>query len=146
MKISELQIRQGNVDVEGTIKEVGEPRSFDRFGKQIRVADALLEDDSGTIKLTLWNDDIDKFKVGDKVKVTNGYVNEFQGEKQLTSGKFGKLEKVGEGEAAEPEEAEEEESPAVEVAEEEPEEELDSANPSPGFGYETSGSTSAGSC
>lgn len=124
MKISELQVRQGNVDVEGTIRSIGEARSFDRFGKQIKVADALLEDDSGSIKLTLWNDDIDKFKVGDRVKVTNGYVNEFQGEKQLTAGKFGKLEKVGEGESEEAEESEEpeEESPAVEVAEEEPEE------------------------
>ena len=28
------------------------------------------------------------------IKVVNGYVNEFQGEKQLTSGKFGSLEKV----------------------------------------------------
>ncbi len=115
MKISELQIRQGNVEVEGTIKDINEPRSFDRFGRQIRVADAILEDDSGTIKLTLWNDDIDKFKVGDKVKIVNGYVNEFQGEKQLTAGKFGKLEKVGEGE----ESAEPTEEPAPEEATEE---------------------------
>jgi replication factor A1 len=122
MKISELQIRQGNVDVEGTIKEIGEPRSFDRFGKQIRVADAILEDDSGTIKLTLWNDDIDQFKVGDNVKIVNGYVNEFQGEKQLTSGKFGKLEKVGEGEAGESTE-EQTEAPAESAEPEAPIEE-----------------------
>lgn len=124
MKISELTIRQGNVEVEGTIKEIGEPRSFDRFGRQIRVADAILEDDSGTIKLTLWNDDIDNFKAGDKVRVVNGYVNEFQGEKQLTSGKFGKLEKVGEGEASESSEepSTEEESSTEEPAEESEEE------------------------
>ena len=122
MKISELTIRQGNVEVEGTIKEIGEPRSFDRFGRQIRVADAILEDDSGTIKLTLWNDDIDNFKAGDKVRVVNGYVNEFQGEKQLTSGKFGKLEKVGEGEAKEETEESATEEEAEESEEEEPEE------------------------
>lgn len=104
MKISELTIGQGNVDVEGTIKEVGELRVFSKFGKELRVADSDLEDDSGTVKLTLWNDDFDKFKAGDKVKITNGYVREFQGEKQLTAGKFGKIEKIGEGEvSAEPE-------------------------------------------
>lgn len=97
MKISELQPRQGNVDVEGTIKEIGETKNFNKFGKELRVADAILEDDSGTTKLTLWNDEIDKFAVGDAVKITNGYVNEFQGEKQLTAGKFGKIEKAGEG-------------------------------------------------
>ncbi len=98
-KISELFVRQGSVEVEGTIKEIGEVRSFDKFGRQLKVADAILEDDSGSIKLTLWNDDTDKYKAGDKVKITNGYVGEFQGEKQLTSGKFGKIEKVGKGES-----------------------------------------------
>ena len=98
MKISELMVRQGNVEVEGTIKEVAEPRIFNKFGRELKVADAILEDDSGTIKLTLWNDDAERFKAGDKVKISNGYVNEFQGEKQLTSGKYGKMEKVGEGE------------------------------------------------
>ena len=34
-----------------------------------------------------------------KIKITNGYVNEFQGESQVTAGKFGKLEILGEGEA-----------------------------------------------
>lgn len=130
MKISELFVRQGSVEVEGTIKEVGEVRSFDRFGRQLRVADAVLEDDSGKIKLTLWNDDIDNYKAGDKIKITNGYVGEFQGEKQLTSGKFGKIEKIGKGEsitenkeesekeAEETAEAEETEAEEVEEAEE----------------------------
>jgi len=95
MKISELTIGQGNVDVEGTIKEVGEIRTFNKFGRQLSVGNAILEDESGTVKLTLWNDDAERFKEGDKVKITNGYVNEFQGEKQLTSGKFGKIEKLG---------------------------------------------------
>lgn len=96
-KISELTVGQGNVEVEGTLKEIGEPKVFNKFGRELKVADAIFEDDSGNVKLSLWNDDIGKFKAGDKVKIINGYVNEFQGEKQLTSGKFGKMEKVGEG-------------------------------------------------
>lgn len=130
MKISELTIGQGNVEVEGTIKEIGEARTFDRFGKQLSVADAILEDESGTIKLSLWNEDIARFKQGDKVKVENGYVREFQGEKQLTSGKFGKIEKVGEGgeveeggEAEEPKEQAEEAEEKLTEEQEEPTEE-----------------------
>lgn len=96
MKISELTIRQSNVDVDGVIIEMGEIRTFDRFGRELKVANAVLKDDSGSIKLTLWNDDTN-LKEGDKVKVLNGYVNEFQGEKQLTAGKFGKIEVVGTG-------------------------------------------------
>ncbi len=101
MKISELTTGQGNVDVEGTLSEVGEPKVFSKFGRELKVSNAILKDDSGNIKLTLWNEDVTKFKEGDVVKITNGYVNEFQGEPQLTAGKFGKMEKVGEGEASE---------------------------------------------
>lgn len=96
MKISELNIRQGNVEVEGVITEKGDVRTLDKYGRELRVANAILEDDSGTIKLTLWNDDT-RFKDGDKIKIINGYVGEFQGEKQLTSGKFGKIELVEKG-------------------------------------------------
>lgn len=133
MKISELNIGQGNVEVEGTIKELGEAKTFNKFGKDLSVANAMLEDDSGSIKLTLWNDDVTRFKDGDKLKVVNGYVNEFQGEKQLTSGKFGSLEKVDRSSApAEPatEAAPEAEEPATETPEatgeeaKEPEEEV----------------------
>lgn len=92
MKISELTSGQGNIDVEGTITEIGETRTFNKFGKELSVANAILKDDSGSIKLSLWNEDVTRFKNGDKIKITNGYVNEFQGEKQLTSGKFGKIE------------------------------------------------------
>ena len=94
MKISELNIGQGNVIVEGTIKEIGETRTFNKFGRDLSVANAILKDDSGSIKLTLWNNDIKRFKNDDIIKISNGYVNEFQGEKQLTSGKFGSIEKV----------------------------------------------------
>jgi len=93
-KISELSAGQSRVDVEAEVKSIEEPRSFNKFGRQIRVANALVFDDSGEIKLTLWNDEISKVQIGNKVKITNGFVNEFQGEKQLTAGKFGKLEVV----------------------------------------------------
>lgn len=101
VKISELTVGQGNVDVEGTIKEIGEKRTFSKFGRELTVANAVLSDDSGDIKLSLWNEDAKRFNEGDKIKITNGYVNEFQGEKQLTSGKFGNIEKIGEGEVSE---------------------------------------------
>lgn len=98
-KIKELTAGQGSVEVEATVKELEETRTLNKFGRDLKVRNAVIEDDSGSVKLTLWNEDVDKYAVGDKVKISNGYVNEFQGEKQLTSGKFGKIEKVGEGEA-----------------------------------------------
>jgi replication factor A1 len=93
-KVSELKSGQGNVNVVGVIKEKAELRTFNKYGRDLRVANAVFQDDSGNIKLTLWNDDAITFKEGDQIKIINGYVSEFQGEKQLTSGKFGKIEKT----------------------------------------------------
>ena len=46
MTISELSAGQGNVNVEGTIGEVGEVKTFNKFGRELRVANAILKDDS----------------------------------------------------------------------------------------------------
>ena len=101
MEIKELQTGQGNVEVEATIKELEETKEFDKYGRKLRLRSAVIEDSSGSMKLTLWNDDVDKYNVGDKILVKNGYVNEFQGEKQLTSGKLGTIEKAGQGDTTE---------------------------------------------
>lgn len=94
MKLSELKAGQGKVDIEVTVKSKAEPRVFQKFGKDLKVANAVVSDSSGEMQMSLWNDDVDKINVGDTLKITNGYVSEFNGSKQLTSGKFGKLEVV----------------------------------------------------
>ena len=95
MTIKDLKIREGNVNITVDIVDVGEVREFDKFGKTGRVATAVAKDETGDVKLTLWNEQIDQVKAGDKVQITNGYVSEWQGEPQLTTGKMGKLEVLG---------------------------------------------------
>ncbi len=94
MNIAELTPGTGNVEVQGEIVEVETPREFMKNGRTLRVANATLRDDSGTISLVLWNDEIDKVQAGNKVKITNGYVNVWKDTPQLTLGKFGKMEIV----------------------------------------------------
>ena len=100
MKVKDLKPKQGNVDITIDVVDVGTPREFQKFGKNGRVANAIAKDETGDIKLTLWNEDIDKIKSGDKVHIINGYVNEWQGEMQLTTGRMGKLEIVAKAEAS----------------------------------------------
>lgn len=95
MQIKDLKPKQGNVDIIVDVVDAGTPREFQKFGKPGKVATAIAKDETGDIKLTLWNEDIEKVKSGDKVHLTNGYVNEWQGEMQLTTGRMGKLEVVG---------------------------------------------------
>lgn len=94
MKIKELQSGQGKVDIEAEIIEMGNVREFEKFGKQGRVCNFILKDDSGKINLTLWDEQIDNFMVNDIIKITNGYVKEWQGELQLSVGKYGQIEKT----------------------------------------------------
>ncbi|GAG02252.1 unnamed protein product, partial [marine sediment metagenome] len=84
MAIKDLEVRQGDVDIVVEVVEKGEIREFQKFGKTGRVCNAKIKDETGEMNLTLWNEQIDQVNAGDKVHVTNGYVNEFQGEKQLT--------------------------------------------------------------
>ena len=91
MNISELKPGTGSVNVEAEVTTIESPREINKMGRKLRVANATIKDGSGSISLVLWNDQIDKVKEGDKIKIENGYVNEWQSTPQLTLGKFGKL-------------------------------------------------------
>jgi len=91
LQINDLKVGQKSVNIEVEVSSVGEVREFQKYGRQGRVATAIVKDESGEINMTLWNEDIDKVKEGSKIKIENGYVNEFQGDSQLTAGKYGKL-------------------------------------------------------
>jgi len=95
MKISEIKNNEGSINIEADVVEVGEIREINKYGKNLKVANAIIMDSSGKVKLTLWNEEISKVKKGDRIKITNGYAKAFQDELQLTLGKFGKLEVVG---------------------------------------------------
>jgi ssDNA-binding replication factor A large subunit len=95
MNVSDIVPRQGKIEVELEIVEIGKVREFTKFGNTGRVVNAKAKDSSGEITLTLWNDEIDKVKAGDKIKINNGYCSEFQGEKQLSAGRYGSLEILG---------------------------------------------------
>jgi replication factor A1 len=99
MDIKDLQARQGDVEIVAEVVDKAQPRTFDKFGKQGRVCNAKIKDSTGVVTLTLWNDDIDKINVGDKIKISKGYVSEWQGELQLGAGKFGTIEVVEKGTA-----------------------------------------------
>lgn len=118
MAIKDLKIREGNVDIVVEVVSKEEVREFQKFGKPGRVCNAKVKDDSGEVVLTLWNEDIDKVNVGDKIHIKNGWVGEWQGEPQLSTGRFGEMEVVGKAEggssSAPTETAAPEEKPSVE--------------------------------
>ncbi len=93
MNIKDLQNGMKRVSIRAKVLEKSEPREVrSRFKDEpLKVADAIISDETGKIKLTLWNEQIDQVNTGDMVAVENGYVTSFRGEIQLNVGKFGKL-------------------------------------------------------
>jgi replication factor A1 len=81
------------VSIEAKVTEKSDAREVQsRFKDQTyRVADVIIADETGSIKLTLWNEQIEQVDVDNLVKVENGYVTSFRGEIQLNVGKYGKL-------------------------------------------------------
>ncbi|MEM2094369.1 MAG: OB-fold nucleic acid binding domain-containing protein [Candidatus Bathyarchaeia archaeon] len=89
MNICDLTVGMKNVNVEGEVAHKSETMEvYSRFGNKVnRVANVTLRDHTGSIKLILWNEQINGVAVGNIIRIENGYVTEFRGEKQLNVGK-----------------------------------------------------------
>ena len=95
-KINELKMGMNEISLSGVkVTEVSEPRSVrTRMGYDTTVATAIIEDDTGTIKLTLWGKKTEEIGEGDTLEVTDGYISEFKGELQLNVPRKGEIKKV----------------------------------------------------
>ena len=81
-----------NATIEGTITAISPIRDITTARGPARVADATLQDDTGTITLTLWGDDAGRYSVGQKIKITDGWVKDFRGKLQISTGRTGRIE------------------------------------------------------
>ncbi|MEM5766170.1 MAG: OB-fold nucleic acid binding domain-containing protein [Candidatus Aenigmatarchaeota archaeon] len=92
MKIKDIKAGMSNVSVEGKIVEISETRDVQtKYGKR-SVADATLEDETGSIGLSLWGDQISLVSVGDRVTILGAFVTEFREKLQLNIPRSGKIE------------------------------------------------------
>lgn len=94
VKVGELTPASRAVNVKAKVVSKSEIRNIaaGRDGSPHRVCDALVGDETGSVYLTLWDDNIDKINDGDTVSVGNGYVTLFRGNMRLNIGRYGTLE------------------------------------------------------
>jgi replication factor A1 len=93
-KVNELNPQSRAVNVLAKVVSKTEVRSIaaGRDGAAHKVSDALVGDETGSIYLTLWDDNIEKVNEGDTIQVKNGYINLFRGNMRLNIGRYGTLE------------------------------------------------------
>jgi len=100
--IKNLRAGMKKINLRAKILEIPKPTLvFTRFGNYASVANAFITDETGRIKLCLWNEQISSISVGDTVQIENAHMSLFRGEPQLRIGKNGKVSVV---EKMEPEE------------------------------------------
>lgn len=94
MNVSELTPRSRGVDLTLQVVEKKEERDVTvrSTGKNHRVAEFLVGDDSGVILLSLWDDNIDAIEIGKTYELKNGYVSIFRNSMRLNTGKYGSIE------------------------------------------------------
>lgn len=91
MKAKDVKSGMRNLSLNLKVVEKEEPHTFETDKGEGRVATAICEDDSGKIKVSLWNEDIEKVEVGDWIKIENGYSRLFKDEVHVSAGKYGEL-------------------------------------------------------
>ncbi len=91
MKISDLRPGMRNINIEGRVVEISEQKEVvTRFGLK-RIANATLEDETGSVTLALWEEQIDTVSEGDTIQIIDGFTRIFRGKLQLSVPKRGRI-------------------------------------------------------
>jgi RimJ/RimL family protein N-acetyltransferase len=92
-KIADVADDDQKYIIEGTVEKISEIREvFSRKdNKNHQISDVVLSDDSGSMKLVLWNEMIPQVKENERIRVETAYVSSFKDEMQLNISKFGRI-------------------------------------------------------
>lgn len=94
-QIRDLRFGMKRIDIKARVLDVPEARVVrTRYGEYARVTNALIADETGTIKLCLWNERGNDVLVDSVVQIKNANVTRFRGENQLTLSRNAKLSMV----------------------------------------------------
>jgi len=93
--IRDLRAGMNHVSLKVKVLEVTQPKHVvTRYGNLASLAKALIADETGKIKLCLWNKQIDSVAAGDTIQIENARTSTFRGERQLSLGKKGTLNNI----------------------------------------------------
>ena len=87
-----------NVDILGMVLSISDIRDFETEKTKGRVRNIVIGDETGSVRISLWNEEIDKIKVNvNEVVQVRGYVKEDNmGNPEIRLGRFGSVEKTSE--------------------------------------------------
>jgi len=93
-KVRDLTPNSKQVNVLAKVISVGDAKEvMGKFGDPRKVCEAVVGDDTATIILSLWNEQIGTIAKDEIILVDNGYVSLVRGHMRLNVGRYGNLSK-----------------------------------------------------
>lgn len=91
MRIKDIRANMRNIDIICSVVEKGEAKEVrTRYGPA-KVCAAILEDETGSIRMNLWRGQVDKVRVGDTILIHNAFVKVFNEQLELNVGGDGRI-------------------------------------------------------
>jgi len=95
--IRDLRIGMTQICLKAKVVEIPKPSIvYTRFGNCANVSNVLIADETGTIRLCLWNEQINSISAGDTIQIKNARTSMFRGQRQLYVGRKGLVESIDE--------------------------------------------------
>lgn len=89
-KIDELTPGTKQVDLHVKVLSLGDRKTIDsKYGGSKDLVEAVVGDETGTVIMTLWEDQIDRVAEDRTLAIDNGYVSLVRGHMRLNVGKYG---------------------------------------------------------
>ena len=97
MTISTIAQAKANLkgNIEATVIEETQVKEGETNGKAWKNKRFTLQDDTDTVQITLWGNNVDLLKKNHRYKLTSGWWKEFSGTVQLDAGKYLKIQQIG---------------------------------------------------
>src|SRR6266566_8487832 len=93
-KVKDLTPTTKQVNVLGKVVGLSEEREIpSKFGEARQLVEATVGDETATVLLTLWNDQIGQVSKDETLLIDNGYVTLVRGHIRLNVGKYGTMTK-----------------------------------------------------
>jgi len=91
-KIGDLKAGMKRINLKARVLAISRPQqALTKYNDYVMFANATLADETGTVKLTLWNSRINSLSINDIVEIENARVTVYRGETQLRIRRKGRL-------------------------------------------------------
>ncbi|MFH1505991.1 MAG: hypothetical protein ABIE94_03285 [archaeon] len=92
--IGKLEPGQTEVQILVEVVKKGEEKHIKKNGRDLRLVEVTVKDNTGEIILPLWNDIIEEVQEGDMLYIKNAYIRSWKPINRLSLGRNGEISKI----------------------------------------------------